>query len=71
MSNGVIKTKEEAQDGKSDHADGTVQQDNSTNVYSFTNQSVASLTVGAQVTFDTKRDSNGDTIAYNVQARSN
>ena len=69
MSNGVIKTKEEAQDGKSDHADGSVQDSSNNAVYSFKNQSVASLSVGDQVSFDTQRDSNGDTWAINVQGR--
>ena len=70
MSNGVIKTKEEAQDGKKGESDGTVQQDATNNIYSYKDQKLGTLRVQSPVTFDLTRDSNGNVWATNIQAAS-
>ena len=69
MSNGVIKTKEEAQDGKSEHSNGTIQEDNTNNIYSYRNQTLGDLRDGSAVTFNLQRDDNGNYWAYDIQGK--
>ena len=68
MSNGVIKTKEEAQDGKKRESDGTVEQNTTTNIYPYKDQELGRLEVGDKVTFDLTRDYNGNLYATNIAA---
>ena len=69
MSNGVIRTKEEAQDGKSEDSNGTIQEDNTNYIYSFRNQTLGDLRDGSQVTFELEQDKDGNYWAYDIQGK--